>query len=614
MCGITGIVGKQSKLSEATVRSAAECIVHRGPESYGFWMNEEKSVALAHQRLKIVDLTEKADQPMSFLNRYKIIYNGEVYNFPELRNELEKKGYQFTTSSDTEVILAAFDLYGYECLHHFDGMFAIAIWIEKEEKLFIARDRFGEKPVYYFNNAEIFAFASEIKSLWKYGIEKTVNEKLLYNFLAIDYTCNPGDPTETFYASVYKLPAASYLVYSKRSGELLIEKYWQIYPEINPSIRPEEAVEHLIYLLSGSVKKRLRSDVPIGTSLSGGLDSSTIVALCEKNKTSNYSHKCFTAIFEDFEKNEKEYASTIVNEFGLEFHPVEISIEDVPHLMQLVMHAQDEPITSGSALVQYAVYREAKKNGIKVLLDGQGADEILGGYHKYYKWYWQELYRNRKLRSSHELQHAKQLGIREHFNIANKLTSLFPDFMTAIHQSRKARRAYLMPDFDKEFSSQFKNDLYYTTPASYDLNGILYFNTFVNGLEELLRFADRNSMANSVEIRLPFLNHELVNYLFTLPPSLKIKDGWTKWILRKGAEPMLPSSIVWRKDKIGFEPPQKKWMENTEVQQQIIEAKKTLAEKGILNKECVHKKITPHKAYVLKNNDWKYWSASYLFK
>ena len=614
MCGITGIVGKKDKLSEATVRSAAECIAHRGPESEGFWMNEENSVALAHQRLKIVDLTERAAQPMSFLNRYKIIYNGEVYNFPELRNELEKKGYLFTTSSDTEVILASFDLYGYECLHHFDGMFAMAIWDEKAEKLFIARDRFGEKPVYYCNNAEIFAFASEIKSLWKYGIEKAVNEKLLYNFLTIDYTCNPGNPAETFYNSVYKLPAASYLVYSKSSGELLIEKYWQIYPEINPSIRPEEAVEHLSYLLSHSVKKRLRSDVPIGTSLSGGLDSSTIVALCEKYKTSNYTHKCFTAIFEGFENNEKEYAGTVVNEFGLEFHPVEIKIEDVPDLMQLVMHAQDEPISSGSAFVQYAVYREAKKNGIKVLLDGQGADEILGGYHKYYKWYWQELYRNRKLSSSHELQHARQLGIREHFNIANKLTALLPDFMTALHQSRKARTAYLMPDFDKEFSSQYKNDLYYTTPASYDLNGILYYNTFVNGLEELLRFADRNSMANSVEIRLPYLNHELVNYLFTLPPSLKIKDGWTKWILRKSAEPMLPSSIAWRKDKIGFEPPQKRWMENKQVQEQIIEAKKVLAEKGILNKESANKKIAPHNAYVLKNNDWKYWSASYLFK
>ena len=171
----------------------------------------------------------------------------------------------------------------------------------------------------------------------------------------------------------------------------------------------------------------------------------------------------------------------------------------------------------------------------------------------------------------------------------------------------------MMPDFNKEFSSLYKNDLYYTTPASYDLSGILYFNTFVNGLEELLRFADRNSMANSVEIRLPYLNHELVNYLFTLPPSLKIKDGWTKWILRKSAEPMLPSFIAWRKDKIGFEPPQKQWMQNKLVQESIIEAKKKLVEKNILNKLALNKKIQPHNSYAAESNDWKYWSAAFLY-
>ena len=613
MCGIVGIISNKP-VDEIKIRNASECLRLRGPEGEGMWMSENRTVALAHRRLKIIDLSDDASQPMHYLNRYVISYNGEIYNFPEIKEGLKKKGYIFHSASDTEVIAAAYDAYAERCLHFFDGMFVFGIWDKKEQKLILARDRFGEKPVYFFNDENRFLFASEMKSLWQLDVSKEVNESLLYNFLTIDYTTNPGNPKETFYKNIFKLPAASYLIYEPNKLEISIEKYWQIHPEVDDTLLPEEAVRHFSELLTTSIKKRLRSDVPVGTSLSGGLDSSTIVALCDQVKMQQYSHKCFTAIFNDYEKNEFDYASSVANQFNLQLYPVSINDSDVPDIMNKVMQAQEEPVTSASALIQYAVYNEASKNGIKVLLDGQGADETLAGYHKYYKWYWQELYRNRELRKSKEIEHAKALGIQEQFRMANRLTALLPDFMTALHEGRKSKKAASMQELSEEFRQSNKKDFYYTTPVRYDLNGFLYFNTFVIGLEELLRFADRNSMANGVEVRLPFLSHELVNFIFTLPAKFKIREGWTKWILRKAAEPYLPGEIVWRKDKIGFEPPQKKWMQDETIQSNIQEAKKKLVGHGVLDKHMLHKKITPHDAYVLKNNDWKYWSASFLYK
>jgi asparagine synthase (glutamine-hydrolysing) len=206
------------------------------------------------------------------------------------------------------------------------------------------------------------------------------------------------------------------------------------------------------------------------------------------------------------------------------------------------------------------VYEAAKTAGIKVLLDGQGADEVLGGYHKYYPWYWQELYRSWQLKKSGETEKARQLGIQQAFGTTHKIAALFPNFAAALWQSRKAKKAAQHQDLNPDFAAHNKEQFYYATPAHFDLNGALYFNTFVQGLEELLRLADRNSMAHAVEVRLPFLSHELVKFVFTLPPHFKIHQGWNKWLLRKTISPLLPESMAWRKDKVGFEPPQQAWM------------------------------------------------------
>lgn len=612
MCGIAGIISKNSQLvSRERILSATNCLHHRGPEGEGIWINEDNTAALGHLRLSIIDLSEAAAQPMHYLNRYCIVHNGELYNYVEIKEELSKKGYQFHSQSDTEVIVAAYDAWGSDCLHHFDGMFAFAIFDEKEKKLFAARDRFGEKPFFFFYDEEQLAFASEMKSLWSMGISKKVNHAMLYNFLTIGYTTNPSDPQETFYQNIYKLPAASFLVYSFADNELQVEKYWQVYPEVK-TISEQDAIEQFHHLFSQSIKRRLRSDVSIGTSLSGGLDSSAVVAFCDQQISDHYSHKCFTATFKNFEKDELKYAEMIAKKFALEHYVTEIDGSETVKLMHEVMYHQEEPIASASALAQYKVFQLAKQNGVTVLLDGQGADEILAGYHKYYKWYWFELYRNKNLKKSGEQKAALDRGVAERFGVRDKIAALFPEFAAGLLQTKKSKKAFHHPDLDRDFAFSNKQSLYYATPSQFNLNGVLYYNTFLNGLEELLRLADRNSMAHAVEVRLPFLDHALVEFLFSLPPGLKIHNGWTKWLLRKSTENILPKQIVWRKDKVGFEPPQKKWMEDKFVEDAIIEGKRKLLEHHILNPSALSKKIKPHNAYAANAWDWRYWSASYL--
>jgi asparagine synthase (glutamine-hydrolysing) len=614
MCGIAGIVSKNSTLvSQQRIQKATSTLFHRGPESEGYYFNPAQTVALGHRRLCIIDLSSNAAQPMSYLNRYHIIHNGELYNYIELRDKLKKKGYHFNSTSDTEVIVAAFDAFGKDCLQQFDGMFAFAIWDEKEQQLFAARDRFGEKPFFFFYDGKQLAFASEMKALWSMGVKKEVNKAMLYNFLSIDYTCNPANPGETFFENLQKLPASCFLNYSLLKQELAIEKYWQVYPEINTTISEAAAIEQFKNLFADSVKKRLRSDVTIGTSLSGGLDSSSVVAFCDKQETKNYTHKCFTASFPGFDKDELPCSKLVAKQFGLEHHVTTMEETEIVSLMQKLMAQQGEPIASASPLAQYKVFESAKQNGVTVLLDGQGADEILGGYHKYYKWYWLELYRQKKLSKSNELKAAQALGIKEAFGWQNKIAALFPHFATSLLQSRKAKQAFHHKDLNRDFAFAHKRELYYSTPSHYDLNSALYFNTFINGLEELLRLADRNSMTHSVEVRLPFLSHHLVEFLFTLPPHFKIHNGWAKWILRKSVDELLPKEITWRKDKVGFEPPQKKWMENKEVQKQIQNAKQLLVNHNILDPSVLNKKIQPHDAHVAENREWKYWSVAFLF-
>jgi len=616
MCGIAGILQVNSFYNEEHVRKMSNALSHRGPDGEGFWQNSSDNVLFGHRRLAILDLSDAAAQPFHYLDRYTTLHNGEIYNYVELREELKKKGYQFRTNTDTEVLVAAYDCWKEDCLEQFDGMFAFTIWDEKEKEFFAARDRFGEKPFYYIcdNTNKAFLFASEIKAFWSIGLGKSFNKKMLFNFLTIGYTDNPSKPDETFYDDVKKLPAASFLKISIRSDiPVEVEKYWDIDVERQEKISDEAAIERFSELFNTSVKRRLRSDVPLGTSLSGGLDSSSIVATISKLQTSKVKCQTFSAIFPGFEKNEEKYINEVSSYFSLQSFKTVVSDDEIPGLFRKIIQQQDEPFGSAGTLPQFKVFGLAKQNNVKVLLDGQGADEILAGYHKYYRWYWQELFRERKLFSSGELKKAKEAGVNERFGFKNVIASLFPDFASVFLERQYLLHALQQEDLGKEFVHLQSKEAYYTAPAIFTLNGVLYFNTCMHGLEELLRYADRNSMAHGREVRLPFLNHELVEFLFLLPSDFKIREGWTKWTLRKAMDKTLPSSITWRHDKIGLEPPQLAWMQLASIQDMTHEAKRKLVNEKILKPEVMNKKIKPSGAYEKDNYDWRYLvSAQFL--
>ena len=616
MCGIAGIISSNpSFITAERIKKMTDSLAHRGPDGEGQWINTPGTTALGNRRLSIIDLSNAGSQPMHYLQRYTIIHNGEIYNYLELKEELKKKGYTFLSKTDTEVIAAAYDHWNEECVEYFDGMFAFAIWDEKEKELFAARDRFGEKPFFYFSDTKQFIFASEMKALWAAGIERKVNLKLLFNYLTIGYVDNPNIPEETFFENIYKLPAASFLKYSILNHQFSITNYWDIeVDEQNKKISDAEAIEQFSSLFEQSVKRRLRSDVTIGTSLSGGLDSSSIIATMDSLMVQNSQLTAFSSIFPGFEKDESSFARHVADKFHLEHFTVEPDAASLQYDLEKLFYYQEEPFSSASIYAQFKVYEMAKQQGIKVLLDGQGADETLAGYHKYYKWYWQELYRKRNLTTSGELQWAKEIDITEKFGWKNRVAALFPEFATIVLERQYLLNALRHEDLTKDFVRLQSKEAYYITPEIFSLNGVLYFNTCMHGLEELLRYSDRNSMAHGREVRLPFLNHELVEFVFSLPANFKIRKGWTKWLLRESRKSKLPEEIVWRKDKTGFEPPQQQWMQNNKIQDLIAEAKKKLVDEKILRPEVVNRKIESKAAHEAGNYDWRYLTSSFLFK
>lgn len=612
MCGIAGIIHTgNSRFGQEQLVSMTDVLSHRGPDGFGYWRNPGGEVLLGHRRLSILDLSDAASQPMHFRDRYTIIHNGEIYNYKELREELRKKGYSFKTQSDTEVILAAYDHWEDECVDHFNGMFAFAIWDEELQELFAARDRFGEKPFYYFFDGQQFIFASEMKAIWAAGIEKQANLQLLFNFLTIGYVDNPERPEETFYSTINKLPPASLLYYNPASKELSVEKYWDIdIAAINKKITDAEAMEKFNFLFTESVRKRLRSDVSIGTSLSGGLDSSSVAAIAAGQGAHHFLPQVFTAVFPGFEKDESVFSKEVADTFHLEQFTTAVTADNLLKNWGKLCYHQEEPFGSASVFPQFQVYELAKQNHTNVLLDGQGADEILAGYSKYYKWYWQELFVKRKLVSSGEIKAAKKIGVQESFTAKNIMAALFPDFASVILERQYLLKALRQEDLNRDFIKLQSKEAYYSTPSHFNLNGALYFNTCMHGLEELLRYADRNAMAHGCEVRLPFLDHELVEFVFSLPSHFKIRQGWTKWLLRTSMNEKLPASIAWRKDKVGFEPPQQQWMQDKKVQEFIHEAKKKMVNEKVLKPGVLTKSILPLGSTAVDNYDWRYLSAA----
>ena len=614
MCGIAGIISTDPNIvTKARLQLMTDSLQHRGPDGQGYWINDANCAGLGHRRLSIIDLSTAAAQPMHYSGRYTITYNGEIYNYIELKETLLKKGYTFSSTCDTEVILAAYACYGKECLQQFDGMFAFAIWDDTNQTLFCARDRFGEKPFYYVNDHHQFIFASEMKALWAAGIQKQMKPGRLLTYLTLGIISNAADQHETFYDHITALPAGHYLLlhynHSNASHAYTagVESYWDIDTETMLAPKDNTAIDHFLQLLQTSVNRRLRSDVSIGTSLSGGLDSSAIVALIQQNVKANrqYKHGSFSAIFPGFKNDESRYIQQVANQFNLNGVSVSPNADGLIADMQKMVYHQEEPFQSLSIYAQYKVFELARQHQVTVLLDGQGADETMAGYHKYYHWYWQELLACGDFKTFRKEQaDARKNGVNDPWDYRNYIAAFMPSITANILEAQAKNRRQNHDDINYEYFASTQNATVGKPTVSH-LNEILYFNTRQVGLGELLRYADRNSMAHSCEVRLPFLSHELVEYIFSLPSHFKIRDGFTKWILRKAVGELLPQTIVWRTDKIGFEPPQQQWLQHKQLIDWQQESRRNLIKIGILKPSVLKKPLQPMHAHAAGNFDWR---------
>jgi len=623
MCGIAGLCN----FSEATVDTGlllrmASCMRHRGPDDEGYaFINTRDGVfktsggkdtpaavresrylyspvseidsvdahsgnfnlAFGHRRLSIIDLSPAGHQPMCNRDgKCWIVYNGEIYNYVELREELKSRGHNFMTQSDTEVILQAYEEWGFDCLNKFNGMWAFALWDCRSRKLFCARDRFGVKPFYYYADIRLFTFASEIKALLQHpAVTRQVNEEVVYNYLMWGFL---GYSADTFFKDVRQLEPGHYLVVDV-AGDIAVKKWWRI--DVNADIGDvsdtgaRENADKLAALLEDSIRLRLRSDVPIGTCLSGGLDSSSIVCLANRLMFDDASasslvagdrQKTFSSCHHDARIDERKFIEEVIQRTNAEknyvFPDGEIMWQDLP---SLVRH-QDEPFGGTSIYAQWCVMQKVRQRGVKVLLDGQGGDELLAGYHPYYGTFLINLLLAGKLAQSFK-EAGKIAAItgwpRMTASAAMSAAVSVYNFLPAplqiagrrLNSSLQGTQMHklVQKDFDKKYFGGSMAHFKGLTGDYCNLQKRLATDVSTE-LAVLLRYEDRNSMAFSVEARVPFLDYRLVEFAFSLPSAYKIHDGWTKWILREAMKCVLPEDIRWRQDKLGFPTPQQHWL------------------------------------------------------
>ena len=541
MCGINGITFRDEKI----IKLMNNTLKHRGPDALEYKLFPELS--LGHARLSIIDLTTAGNQPMTKLG-YTIVFNGEIYNYLELKEELITKGYKFTTKTDTEVILAAYDLWGKNCLNKFNGMWAFAIYNDKEKELFLSRDRFGVKPLYYSINNKNLAFSSEIKPLLKIGISRKPNEKIIASYLQcglIDYN------DETFFKNIYTLEPGHYAIWNFTNKKLTIKQYYEL-KNNKIEISETKATNEIKEILEDSIKLRFRSDVEVGCCLSGGLDSSTIVGVSDK-LFHNSKLKTFSAVFPGSKINEERYIDLVTKEKKVKNFKTKPKNTDLLKDIDDLVYCQEEPFGSTSIYAQYRVMKLVKETGVKVLLDGQGADELFIGYHSYFNSYIQQLLKDKKY--------------------AEIVTStLFWKYLLFYLKSnpRKIFNKIIKYKKSKIYNLDYPK---IEIPKYIDDYALLAMKT---SLRSLLKWEDKDSMRFSIESRVPFLDYRLVEFAFSLPYSYKIKNFQTKYIFRKAINEYIPEEIIDRKDKIGFATPENDWFKSkefTDFIEKIIESK-----------------------------------------
>ncbi|MBI4648424.1 MAG: asparagine synthase (glutamine-hydrolyzing) [Bacteroidia bacterium] len=533
---------------------------------YDYHPAEKIVGAFGFRRLSILDLSSKGHQPMSDTNgNYWIIYNGEIYNYIELRTELIQKGYIFTSNTDTEVIISSYKEWGIDCLSRFNGMWSFCIYDRANHELFCARDRLGIKPFYYFHDKNVFAFGSEIKQILCLTGHFGYNESLIFDFLVLGTYGNYNE--NTYFNHIKKLQPGHYLILKLSDNmPMKIKQYWNL-SEIKQIVpqNPSSVYKEINSLFYDSVKLHLRSDVPVGTAFSGGLDSSGIVCMVDKIFDGDASkNMVFTVISDDKTIEDPKYVKIISKKIPITSNIINFSQKaNLADLSKYIWH-QEEPLQSASIFGSWYLYKLIKEKNIKVILDGQGADEFMGGYYRIpYKVYFNDLLGNGKLlKYFNEIRHISKLN-----NISK--TSLFFSLLKGIIVELKEifpvfYNYYKLKDVKKFFIKSFftktrkfsvlLNKSYRMSKLKYDSKmkkESFELSVFTN-LPGILRQVDRDSMAFSIESRVPFLDYRLVELLYSLPYTYMFAEGYTKYAYRKAMQGIIPEEVLWRTKKEGF--------------------------------------------------------------
>ncbi len=571
MCGIVGQIEFNQKIDLINFNEMRDSMFHRGPDGKGTWINSKNNIALGHRRLSFLDVSENGAQPMMDSNgNYYITFNGEIYNYLELKNELEGKGYSFTTQTDTEVILNGFIEWNVGILNKLKGMFAFAIWNEKEEKLFLARDRFGIKPLYYLFDENRFVFASEIKGIKKCNKIKTnVNFTSVAQYLTYRFVPSPN----TIWKEIHKIPPAHYLQLNFKSKKKILINYWEL-KSGNKIVKPREAIEKVNGILQSSVKNHLRSDVPIGAFLSGGYDSSALVSMMVQQ---NYQPQTFSIGFNHWEQSEDQYAKIVAKHLNVENETIRLDSGQLNLLPKLMYH-YDEPLADISIIPTYCVSELAAKK-VKAVFSGEGADEIFVGYD------WQK-----ELANQNDI--SDKVLIEKYGQAMSMGQFLSQDIIKLLH-----------PDLQKEVPKKYFS--FYESHVinnSSPLKKFQYLDVKSFMGELVLTKIDRASMAHSLEVRVPFLDHELVEYLFLLDTSVYFKKNITKYLLFENIKKQLPQEILQRK-KQGFVGPDQYYMNYNWYVEQLVNGE--LIKEGILQENALTRMIA-------RNEHWKLWKIIVL--
>lgn len=563
MCGISGCIMKNSMVEKERFERMVDIIEHRGPDDRGTYYNQ--TVALGHRRLAIIDLSKEGHQPFVYMDRYVLVFNGEIYNYIELKEDLVQKGYHFNSQTDTEVLVAMYDCYGEECVTRFNGMWSFAIYDKAQDKIFCSRDRFGVKPFYYWIDEDKFLIASEIKQILMMIDGKPVanNQKLL-EFLV----CKVLDGTEeTMFQGVKQLLAGNNLIFKIKQFDLQIKRYYNLEAKKTLGKKYKTACKDFEEYFHNSVNLRLRADVPIGYCLSGGLDSSAIVCMADKilkEKENKVEQHTISSCFEDKRYDEQEFIDEVIDKTKVTSHKVFPSQEELFAKVDKIIWHMDEPFGSTSIYAQWCVFEEAKRNQLKVMLDGQGADEQLAGYGGYYIVLL--VYYLRKFQFIKFFQEAKKYAavnstgnkkIYCQLRIKRAIKKMYTP--NGFHRWNLKRKGYDDLPFSKEIKErayQERNIDLIKDEKKFIIDNMRY------GMAELLHYEDRDSMAHSIESRVPFLDYRLVELIYGMPFTYKIRDGVTKAVLRDGLKGVLPEKIRTRYTKLGFVTPEDQWINN----------------------------------------------------